>query len=212
MIACGGKRLVTKSWTGMGTWVCPVTTNRLEVLYGKAGDGAPGGGTSSGNTGGAFTGLALGAGSGATGGQATWAMLKAYADTAFAAINGGATTITGYTFSQYNSPSQSYTLSNTGVVTLSGTPVAGSASFTYNGGAAASGPIVSNGNIVINFSIQNGGSPSTGNSCLAFGKTWAGGSGQPATPATYFNVPVTPGTSYDITAFSDCFIQIQYLE
>lgn len=52
--------------------------------------------------------------------------------------------------------------------------------------------------------------PTTGASSSALGYTFAGGSGGPATPATYNNIPVTPTASYSIVVPSGGYVTIQY--
>lgn len=52
----------------------------------------------------------------------------------------------------------------------------------------------------------------TGASTTAFGKTFPGGAGGPATPASYSNVAVVPGQSYAMTIPSGGSITITYLK
>lgn len=49
-----------------------------------------------------------------------------------------------------------------------------------------------------------------GANTTGFGYTFAGGVGAPATPTTYTNVPVTPGTTYTINSAGDGYITIIY--
>lgn len=50
-----------------------------------------------------------------------------------------------------------------------------------------------------------------GANTTGFGYTFAGGVAGPATPVTYSNVPVTPGTTYTVTSTGDGYITILYL-
>lgn len=50
-----------------------------------------------------------------------------------------------------------------------------------------------------------------GANTTGFGYTFAGGVGAPATPTTYNNVPVTPGTTYTVSSVGDGYITILYL-
>ena len=210
-IASGNKRLVTQTFYANATWVAPATTFRIETLSGSGTNGSAGSSYLA-NTGGSFTGLYnTGSGPGANSGYGTWAQLKSYADAAFNAINSGSSApYTVCTIIQYITPSITYSVSAGGVVSPGGTPVPGSANYTYSGSAASSGIITGNGNIVINYEIGTG--ASNGSSSFAFTKNFQGGVGGPATPATYYNEPVTPGNSYNFTIFSGGFVQIQYLQ
>lgn len=51
-----------------------------------------------------------------------------------------------------------------------------------------------------------------GANTTGFGYTFAGGVGAPATPTTYTNVPVTPGTTYTINSAGDGYIIIVYYQ
>lgn len=51
-----------------------------------------------------------------------------------------------------------------------------------------------------------------GANTTGFGYTFAGGVGAPATPTTYTNVPVTPGTTYTINSAGDGYITIIYYQ
>ena len=50
-----------------------------------------------------------------------------------------------------------------------------------------------------------------GANTTGFGYTFAGGVAAPATPVTYNNVPVTPGTTYTVNSTGDGYITILYL-
>jgi hypothetical protein len=54
--------------------------------------------------------------------------------------------------------------------------------------------------------------PTTGDSTTGFGKTFPGGYGGPASPATYNEVAVTPGQSYSLVIPSGGSITISYYE
>lgn len=49
-----------------------------------------------------------------------------------------------------------------------------------------------------------------GANTTGFGYTFAGGVGAPVSPTTYSNVPVTPGTTYNISSAGDGYITIIY--
>lgn len=51
-----------------------------------------------------------------------------------------------------------------------------------------------------------------GANTTGFGYTFAGGVGGPATPTTYTNVPVTPGTTYTVNSTGDGYITIIYYQ
>lgn len=53
--------------------------------------------------------------------------------------------------------------------------------------------------------------PGTGASTTAFGYTFPGGTGGPASPTTYNNIPVTPGASYPIVVPSGGSLTITYI-
>lgn len=212
-IASGNKRLVTETFYANATWVCPATTFRLESITGKGTDGSPGSSYAS-STGPAFLGNYITSGTGTNSGAGTWDQLMAYAQAAFNSINaGGATSCTTYTVAHYPNPSSTYSIVPGGVVNFGGSTVAGSAFFTYGGGAAASGIISSIGTITINFQIGTG--ATNGSSSNGFGQIFPGGVGGAAGPVTYVspttNLATVPGNSYNMTIFSGGYITISYL-
>lgn len=60
--------------------------------------------------------------------------------------------------------------------------------------------------------VDPGGAATTGAASTAFGKTFPGGTGGPAVPASYSNVPVTPGQSYSIVVPPGGSVTITYLK
>lgn len=88
--------------------------------------------------------------------------------------------------------------------------IRGSAYLSIDAGAPTSGTI--NNSTVYYYSViaEALTDPVTGPSSQGFGLTFAGGNGGAASPVTYTNIAITPGTNYSITVASGGYVTINY--
>ena len=211
----GGKRLNGATFTADGTWVAPMTTTALTVLGGRGQDGSPGSVTNTSRTV-TYAGWLVG-GSGSFSGTLDWSTVNSAANAAFSAINaGGSVNWTEAVLSQYDNGTYSQTSSAQSAFSVQ----AGTASMSFTPGWQTSGPITGGGspgsqqgwNATVNFS-QVTGFPSNGASSTAFGYTFAGGIGGPASNGTAPGaVPVTPGATYNIVVAPGGYISFSFYE
>lgn len=190
----GGSRVVvTQTFTTNTSWVAPAGVTSILTLTGNGVAGTPGG---------PQPGSILVAnvsyqtsGTGAGGPANTWSNMQGLVNNAISTLNsGGSGSVSTALLLKYANGTEDLFPSSTSY----GGAIAGTASASYGGGWQSSGAITSSGTASANFLVNT--SSTTGASTSAFGFTFPGGTGGPATPVTYTNVVVTPGTSYPINA------------
>lgn len=187
----GSRRRQTRSFLSNDTWIAPATTSRLESLYGEGSDGGVSPQISTGPIGISIVSYLPGH-SGTFGGNVGWSALNSDVSSWQAAINaGGSGTVYR---GQTTQGASSYSLSSFAQAYSNAVPSSCTASYT--GGWAFGGDVATSGDAYLTWSYY--GAPTDGTASTAFGYTFAGGVGGPATGVTYNNVTVTPGASYSI--------------
>lgn len=212
--ACGisASVLVTEVINSSKTWVAPSTTTMILVASGYGGAGGSSADTVSRHSD-ADTILFYHAGTGgAASGAQTWAS-AAMAPSIASSINSGgsgsqyATSYVGY------GGDNTYSMTPGNLVSWSNA-VFGSASVAYinwGSGTIYSASVDYYGTNGISWLEYTGTySPTTGVSTAAFGKTFPGGTGGPATTTTFNSIAITPGASYPITIASGGSLTITY--
>jgi hypothetical protein len=222
--------LTTVTFTSNGTWVAPTGVGEVVTLTGS---GSPGVSDSSGTQGVITTGVtAVSTSPSSTPITRTWQDYISYTQGFINTMNSGVGVQT-ITVPYYTSNKVDITPSNTGfqdlttsggstltyvasptgaVIALSGFPPTGvSPTSVINYADAALNPVW--GIIIISYTAYFYGYAGSDSSGLGYtfpGGAYAGGTGYPAVPATYSNIPVTPGASYSIVVPSGGSVSISY--
>lgn len=219
--------LTTVTFTANGTWTAPGNVAVVTTLYGVGQAGVSDSTTTS-TTYGAFSVERIVAASG--GSTHDWSELRALYDNFASTYNSGSGVVSSFSYPLSNGgrvgtddtfSSGNWTTSGTG----SGTNlVRGSVAIYYNN-APTSGTITyadvntiktNTGQYPLlqyNWTVYVYGSAGGDSTALGYtfaGGAYSGGTGYPATPATYNNVSVTPGASYSVVVPSGGQVQISY--
>ena len=210
-----GRRVVTQTFTSNTTWVAPPNVANLLILTGEGQDGTAGFWSTLNNIGvvvEAFTSCILPSYGPSLDYSVPYGQAQGIQTTAsgFTTDSAGQsvtfTRFYSYTWCPAASEWRSTDLSYSGTVRRIGT-----VSLVGNmptSGAVPTPPGSPQTALCNNLEFYT--DPTTGASSTAFGYTFAGGSGGPATSVTYNNVAVTPNASYNIVVPSGGSVSIQY--
>lgn len=209
--------LQTVNFTSSGTWVAPSSVTNVVSL---SGEGADGSATSTGTSGPLFSAAALPYSAGSNPPFAQWSDLYnaavASRNVFSATVGGAGPSSVNDAYRLYIYPSNYWDVAgyNTGdyssltITSVSGLQQAGTFATPTSGPIYYSGLGPGSNGWYFEVNYSTGGF--VGADSTALGKTFPGGSYGPASPVTYTNVAVTPGTSYTINVASGGFVQIQY--
>lgn len=198
---------VVKTFTANATWVAPITTSQILELIGEGADGTAAT-ISQESVVIANVSSAVGVGSAGY----TWGDLQAIVNSNKTTINGGGTGLAYDSINVIVHPDGTQT-NSASILGIARDVVIGTAVEGASPGWNSSGPIAygASGFDLIGYNYYDA-PATTGASTTGFGKTFAGGIGGAATPATYINVAVTSGTSYTLVVPSGGSITITYMQ
>lgn len=208
-------RRITQTFTSNTTWVAPANVSNLLVLTGEGQDGTAAYWSALNNVGAAVNALTA-CGNPSYGPSLDYSVPYGQAQSIQTTASGWTTSSSGQFVSftrvyvYYWCPSASEwqvsgitftgTVRRTGTVSLVGN--------MPSSGTVPTPPATQQTATCTNLEVYNdatNGAPTTG-----FGYTFAGGSGGPATPVTYNNVPITPGATYNLVIPAGGSISIEY--
>jgi hypothetical protein len=215
-IGIATRRLVTQTFTGNGTWTAPATTTRIESASGYGAAGTPSsysGDVNQSHIVDTILGQNNTGNGSSTSGARSWDSFQNDAVSVASHINGGGTGTdldfhyTGHLADNtYDWATNSFPFNNA---------IPGSATVSYSSGWKTTGAVVDGdiGFSTVAWREYGTTTPATtGADTTAFGDTFPGGTGGPATPTSFSNIAVTPGTAYPITVPSGGSLTITYYQ
>jgi hypothetical protein len=211
MLAMSAKRdTITETFTSNSTWTAPVGVTLIDTVVGKGANGTPGSTTTSWTDTRIDRVSGVSSGTGKNAGAQSWSLFQDDAPLMASRVNsGGSGGLEGVIYTGYIG-------TNTHDIDISYgvyfDAIPGTASYYTTGGWKSSGIILSGdyGESWIRYQRTITVTATTGANATAFGKTFPGGAGGPAIPASYSAVPVTPGQSYPIVVPSGGSVTITY--
>lgn len=212
-LAMGRRRVqVTETFTANATWIAPATTSRIETLSGKGQDGTPASADTRSATAQVDSVQTFASGTGNSSGSIGWADFESDIGPALSAVNaGGSGSFYGVIYRGYPN-SNTYTITlNQGVYKDA---IPGTAKAVRAAGWKTSGPVQLGdyGFAYIEYTERYTIPGTTGANATAFGKTFAGGVGGPASTGVHSNVAVTPLQSYSIVVPPGGQVTITYFK
>jgi hypothetical protein len=213
-VICGRRRqLVTlPPFTSNATWTAPITTNRIEKASGKGAAGTPSSTAVRDASAQGDSVQGYSSGSGSQSGSFAWNDFQSDISSALNTVNAGGSgngyvvTYSGYPNSNtYNISLYQYSFTGA---------IPGSAYVFTSPGWKSSGDVLPGdyGYFAIGYSQSYTIPATTGASATAFGQTFPGGAGGPATITEFTNVAITPGATYNIVVPAGGSVTISYFQ